>query len=140
MRVAGLGAGADEVFSAPHTVREVEARTTALLRRVISDDPSRVEVEEGLVVDIGRLQIERGGRTIVLTPLEAGILDHMLRHGHRVVTRRELLEAVWGEPDQQACERTIDVHVVSLRRKLSGGTGSQRLIRTVRGRGYRWGA
>ncbi|WP_419186316.1 winged helix-turn-helix transcriptional regulator [Rohdeia mirabilis] len=101
--------------------------------------PERVEVEEGLVVDLGRMQIERGDRCLDLTPLEAGILGHVMHNSDRVVARDEILEVVWGGRESRACARTVDVHVVALRRKLHGGTsGSQRLLRTVRGLGYRW--
>jgi DNA-binding response OmpR family regulator len=101
--------------------------------------PERIEVEEGLVIDLGRMQIERGDRRLDLTPLEAGILGHVMHNSDRVVARDEILHVVWGGRESRACARTVDVHVVALRRKLHGGTsGSQRLLRTVRGLGYRW--
>ena len=137
-RVAALERGADDALSAPWSGREVLARANALLRRLDLSTGTRIHVEEGLVVDLARLEIERAGRTFDLTPLEAGILGYVVRHGHRVVGRDEILEAVWSDPTTRACARTVDVHIVALRRKLHGNSGSQRLIRTVRGHGYRW--
>ena len=137
-RVAALERGADDALSAPCSAREVLARAGSQLRRLDLSTGTRIHVEEGLVVDLARLEIERAGRTFDLTPLEAGILGYVVRHGHRVVGRDEILEAVWSDPDTRACARTVDVHIVALRRKLHGNSGSQRLIRTVRGHGYRW--
>jgi len=137
-RVAALERGADDALSAPWSAREVLARANAHLRRLDLSTGTRIHVEEGLVVDLARLEIERAGRTFDLTPLEAGILGYVVRHGHRVVGRDEILEAVWSDPTTRACARTVDVHIVALRRKLHGNSGSQRLIRTVRGHGYRW--
>lgn len=137
-RVAALERGADDALSAPCSAREILARAGSQLRRLDLSTGTRIHVEEGLVVDLARLEIERAGRTFDLTPLEAGILGYVVRHGHRVVGRDEILEAVWSDPDTRACARTVDVHIVALRRKLHGNSGSQRLIRTVRGHGYRW--
>lgn len=137
-RIAALRAGADDALSLPASARELEARVEAQLRRLDLSSGQRVVVEEGLVVDLSRLQVERGGRAFDLTPLEAGILGFVMREGHRVVGRDEILEAVWNDPSTRACARTVDVHIVALRRKLHGGSGSQRLIRTIRGIGYRW--
>jgi len=137
-RIAALRAGADDALSLPADTREVAARVEAQLRRLDLSSGQRVVVEDGLVVDLSRLQVERGGRAFDLTPLEAGILGFVMREGHRVVGRDEILEAVWSDPTTRACARTVDVHIVALRRKLHGGSGSQRLIRTIRGFGYRW--
>jgi DNA-binding response OmpR family regulator len=137
-RVVALERGADDALSVPCSAREVLARANAQLRRLDLSTGTRIHVEEGLVVDLARLEIERAGRTFDLTPLEAGILGYVVRHGHRVVGRDEILEAVWSDPTTRACARTVDVHIVALRRKLHGNSGSQRLIRTVRGHGYRW--
>jgi DNA-binding response OmpR family regulator len=137
-RVAALRSGADDALTLPTDAHELEARVEAQLRRLDLSSGQRVVVEEGLVVDLSRLQVERGGRAFDLTPLEAGILGFVMREGHRVVGRDEILEAVWSDPTTRACARTVDVHIVALRRKLHGGSGSQRLIRTIRGIGYRW--
>lgn len=126
--------GAASVPGGPRPPREPGAGSVQ-----VGTAPERVQVEEGLVVDLGRMQIERGERCLDLTPLEAGILGHVMRNSDRVVARDEILEVVWGGRESRACARTVDVHVVALRRKLHGGTsGSQRLLRTVRGLGYRW--
>jgi|GEM_PF-4649747 len=145
-RVALLRAGVDHVLDADASTEEVAACVGVHLRRLAlvpapssgGTRPARIEVEDGLVVDLGRMQIERDGTRLDLTPLEAGILGHVIENADRVVARDEILEAVWGPRETRACARTVDVHVVALRRKLHGESGSQRLLRTVRGLGYRW--
>lgn len=154
-RVHLLEGGADHVLDGASGADEIAACAAAHLRRLapkarpaLGTDaahdvrrgtrPARVQVDEDLVVDLGRMQIERGDTRIDLTPLEAGILGHVIENDDRVVARDEILEAVWGSRETRACARTVDVHVVALRRKLHGGSGSQRLLRTVRGLGYRW--
>lgn len=150
-RIALLRAGVDQVLDQDTGAQELAACVDVHLRHLAAaagtsaapaslggTRPSRIEVEPGLVVDLGRMQIERGGQSLDLTPLEAGILGHVIEHRDRVVAREEILEAVWGSRETRACARTVDVHVVALRRKLHGESGSQRLLRTVRGLGYRW--
>jgi DNA-binding response OmpR family regulator len=132
-RVAGLELGADDYVAKPFSPRELTARVKAVLRRT----------EHGPGVDdvtaLGPLTLARGarevrvdGHEVELTQREFDLLEYLLRHAGQVVTRDELLEAVWGfvYPGQT---RTIEVHVAQLRKKL----GRPDLIRTVRGLGYK---
>ncbi len=132
-RVVGLELGADDYVAKPFSPRELAARVKAVLRRSaatrFADD----------VTTLGPVTLVRGapevladGREVQLTQREFDLLEYLLRHAGQVVTRHELLEAVWGflSPGQT---RTVEVHVAQLRKKL----GHPDLIRTVRGLGYK---
>jgi DNA-binding response OmpR family regulator len=132
-RVVGLELGADDYVSKPFSPRELAARVKAVLRR----QGSRARADD--VTTLGPVTLSRGsrevladGREVELTQREFDLLEYLLRHAGQVVTRDELLEAVWGfqSPGQT---RTVEVHVAQLRKKL----GYPELIRTVRGLGYK---
>jgi DNA-binding response OmpR family regulator len=132
-RVAGLELGADDYVAKPFSPRELTARVKAVLRR--AGQASTVEDVSAL----GPVTLARGSREvrveereIELTQREFDLLEYLLRNAGQVVTRDELLEAVWGFalPGQT---RTVEVHVAQLRKKL----GHPELIRTVRGLGYK---
>lgn len=136
-RVLGLEVGADDYLGKPFDPRELVARVRALLRRVRSGPP-----EDGsplrhgdLVVDRRRHRAELAGQELVLTPIEFGLLEALLERRGQVLTRRQLLDRVWGE-EFAAEERTVDTHVAHLRRKLATAGG---LIASIRGVGYRLG-
>ena len=131
--VAGLELGADDYVPKPFSPRELSARVKAVLRRggavAAADD----------VTTLGPITLARGaredrvdGHEVDLTQREFDLLEYLLRRTGQVVTRDELLEAVWGFvlPGQT---RTIEVHIAQLRKKL----GYPDLIRTVRGLGYK---
>jgi DNA-binding response OmpR family regulator len=136
-RVAGLELGADDYVSKPFSPREVVARVQALLRRVAA-----APVPTGRAVTIGALEIDPfarqarlGGRPVSLTPTEFRLLEAMARHPGRAFTREELVARAFG-PDFDGFDRTVDVHITNLRRKIEPGR-EPRYVVTVHGIGYK---
>jgi two-component system, OmpR family, phosphate regulon response regulator PhoB len=133
-RVRGLAVGADDYVVKPFSVIELMARVHALLRR---SRPERVA--ERLYVgdlDLDRLtrRVRRGDRDIRLGPTDFRLLECLLEKPGRVFSRAQLLDLVWGR-SAEVDERTVDVHIGRLRKKLSKGR-ERDPIRTVRGAGY----
>ncbi len=134
-RVVGLELGADDYVAKPFSPRELLARVRAVLRRT----QPRVQGERlsvgGVVVETGARQAWLEGRELDLTGLEFDILLALLRRAGRVVPRTALLEEA-GRDDAMVGERTVDVHISRLRKKLGDDPRTPRRIRTVRGVGY----
>ena len=133
-RIAGLDDGADDYLVKPFSFDELSARVRALLRRDAGRSGSRLEVGS-LVLDTGRHQATRNGRSLELTPKEFALLRYFMSRPGQVLSQEELLEHVWDE-NADPLTQTVRVTVMNLRRKLSGGGGEQP-IETVVGRGYR---
>ena len=132
-RVAGLRAGADDYLVKPFELEELVARLHALLRRR-PDRPS-VPLEVGdLRIDPGRRTVRRGGREIELTGREFELLETLAGHAGMVLSRRQLLEQVWGYTFD-VDGNVVDQFVSYLRRKLEA-SGEERVIHTVRGVGF----
>ena len=135
-RLEGLDLGADDYVIKPFSPRELAARVRAVLRRVPGSEAGPpVRVGE-VVVDPGRHEVTRAGEKVGLTPREFRLLETMARAPGRAFSRAELLERAFGA-DSEALDRTIDAHVVNLRRKLEAGRQGPPLIETVFGVGYR---
>jgi DNA-binding response OmpR family regulator len=133
-RVAGLDAGADDYLMKPFAFPELLARTRALLRRDRSEPRSRRVAD--LELDPAAHRALRGGRRLELTLLEFELLDYLLRHRDRVVSREMLAREVWKEPARAATlDNVIDVTIARLRRKVDGDAAAK-LIHTVRGIGF----
>jgi DNA-binding response OmpR family regulator len=134
-----LDGGADDYVVKPYSAAHLEARIRAVLRRAETaggEDGSDELVVGALVVAPGRREATVDGRKLDLTRLEFDLLAHLARRSPEVVTRRELLAEVWQQPYGGA-DKTVDVHLSWLRRKL-GETGSEpRYLHTVRGVGVR---
>jgi two-component system copper resistance phosphate regulon response regulator CusR len=136
-RVRGLDAGADDYLCKPFAFSELLARVRAMARR--RDRQSSTVLECGGVrVDLATHRAERGGRRLDLTAKEQALLVFFLRHPGEVLSRTRLYEGVWDER-YDGLSNTLEVHVKELRRKLEAHGGA-RLIHTLRGRGYRFGA
>jgi DNA-binding response OmpR family regulator len=136
-RVTGLNTGADDYLTKPFAFVELLARIRALLRRGETAQAPVLRIGD-LALDPVSHRVTRGDRRIVLTPKEYALLEYLMRHGGRVVTRTELGEHVWQE-EHDTLTNLVDVHVSHLRRKVDGGAATP-LIHTVRGRGYRLAA
>ncbi|MBA3878267.1 MAG: DNA-binding response regulator [Sphingobium sp.] len=134
-RVAGLEAGADDYLVKPFAFPELAARLAALMRRPpISDSPTRLAVA-GIEMDLIKREVRRDGREIHLQPREFALLEQLLRHPGKVVTRTMFLEMVWGfHFDPQT--NIVESHLSRLRSKINEGFDSDP-IQTLRGVGYR---
>ena len=139
-RIAGLVAGADDYLVKPFSPRELVARVRAVLRRTQGVDTPLVEVlrfDDGrLEIDTVKHEVRRDGDTIDLTPNEYKLLLALARYPGRTYSRYELIERVQGY-DFDGFERTIDVHVRNLRKKLEPDPARPRYVETVTGVGYR---
>lgn len=139
-RVTGLDAGADDYLVKPFELDELFARIRALLRRS-SYAAGAGQAEEGdtlafadLRMDLATREVTRGARTVELTRTEFTLLEMFLAHPRQVLTREQILKAVWGF-DFEPSSNSLDVYVMYLRRKTEAG-GEPRLVHTVRGVGY----
>jgi DNA-binding response OmpR family regulator len=135
-RLTGFDLGADDYVPKPFSPREVVARVHALLRRTSAHVASHTPVVVGeLEVDLWSRQARVRGRTISLTATEFRVLAALARHPGRVFTREELVARAFG-PDYEGLDRTVDVHITNLRRKLEED-GAPRYVLTSHGLGYR---
>jgi two-component system, OmpR family, phosphate regulon response regulator PhoB len=134
-QVVGFSLGADDYVTKPFSVKVLLQRIKAIQRRFQGEEePADVIDHLGVRVDRVRHQVSVNGKALELTPTEFRLLECFLRQPGRAFTRAQLMDAAMGE-EAVVLERTIDVHVKSLRRKL-GPAG--KLIETVRGLGYRF--
>ncbi|MFF9350747.1 response regulator transcription factor [Streptomyces sp. NPDC014734] len=141
-RVTGLDAGADDYLVKPFELDELFARIRALLRRssyasatadtLTGDD--NVLAFADLRMDLATREVTRGSRRVELTRTEFTLLEMFLAHPRQVLTREQILKAVWGF-DFEPSSNSLDVYVMYLRRKTEAG-GEPRLVHTVRGVGY----
>ena len=134
-RIVGLELGADDYVVKPFSTRELAARVKAVLRRT-QTPPSKSEVirRGSLSIDPGRREVHINGISLELTATEFRLLQFFAHHPGRVFSRSELIDAVLGR-DVSVIDRTIDVHITGLRKKIGDYSG---LIETVRGFGYRF--
>jgi two-component system copper resistance phosphate regulon response regulator CusR len=134
-RVRGLDVGADDYLVKPFAFPELLARIRALLRRGKPDIPEKLKLAD-LEVNAAERSVMRGGKTLDLTPREFDLLEYLLRHQGRVVSREMLARDIWKEPDRfTPLDNVIDVHVARLRRKVDDQFETK-LLHTVRGVGF----
>jgi DNA-binding response OmpR family regulator len=134
--VAALDAGADDYVVKPFGIDQLEARIRAVLRRGTTADDDGPIVVGDLVVDPRSREVTLEGRSIVLTRKEFDLLHALASRAGQVVTKRTLLAEVWQQPYGGA-DRTVDVHMSWLRRKLGESASEPRYLHTIRGVGAR---
>ena len=134
-KIIGLEMGADDYITKPFSVRELLARVRAVLRRTAVSAAANEIIRRGkLTIDVGTHEVKWGEERLTLTATEFRILEYLTTRVERVHSRDEILQAMGRET--ASLDRTVDVHVTSLRKKL--GTEAARHIETVRGFGYKW--
>jgi DNA-binding response OmpR family regulator len=137
-KLLGLDLGADDYMTKPFNPRELVARVRAVLRRSAADGEPPPDVNYGeLTISFIRHEVSLGDRLINLTPTEFRVLEALAREPGRAFSRSELLDRAFGH-DYEGIERTVDVHVMNLRRKIELEPSKPRYIGTVPGVGYRF--
>jgi two-component system response regulator CpxR len=135
-RIVGLEIGADDYLGKPFNPRELVARIRAVLRRVHPSQPASQKIVVGDVeLDPAARTVRRGGEPVELTSVEFTLLETLLRAAGQVVTREQIAKDVLGRRFM-AYDRSIDMHVSKLRRKLGGAGEGEERIKTIRGVGY----
>ena len=140
-KLLGLQSGADDYLTKPFSPRELSARISAVLRRTAPDESERPATIErgGLAVDLNKFEARLRGEPLPLTRTEFSLLATLIAEPDRAFTRLQLLDRVFGY-SYEGAERTIDVHVTNLRKKLRAASGGPAYIVTVYGVGYRFDA
>jgi DNA-binding response OmpR family regulator len=145
-KVVGLELGADDYLTKPFSMRELQARISAILRRtaMVREQSRRRDAVEtlrfpNLEIDVAAHEVRSAGTVVALTATEFALLRLLAANPGRVFSREFLLEEVWGE-DVVIYDRTIDSHIQRLRKKLGGAGSPGDYIETVWGVGYRFAA
>jgi two-component system, OmpR family, response regulator CpxR len=141
-RIVGLEIGADDYLPKPFNPRELVARIRAILRRSVADPKSLASPRPPEILRIGDIELDPATRTVrhagqpvELTSVEFNLLEVLLREAGRVVTREQLVSAVLSRKFSPF-DRSIDMHVSKVRKKLGDMNGDEEHIKTVRGVGY----
>lgn len=139
-RIIGLELGADDYLAKPFNPRELSARVKAILRRVeliqqSQNEQQQTQLELNQVqLNLQNRQVHCGGQLLTLTATEFQLLEYLMRHAGQVITKENLSKAVLGRTLQQY-DRSLDVHISNIRKKLAAGDPQEK-IQTLRGSGY----
>jgi DNA-binding response OmpR family regulator len=138
-KVVGLEIGADDYITKPFSLKELLARIKAQLRRGKQETRSVPSVYQfnDIEIDFIHFKIRRDGKEFDLTSLEVEILKHFVAHRGEVVSRDDLLDKIWGH-EKYPSTRTIDNHILKLRKKLERDPAKTKVIFSVYGEGYRF--
>jgi two-component system response regulator RegX3 len=135
--VTGFKAGADDYVSKPFSLRELMVRVEAVLRRTGKTLGDEQVHHCGVFFDGKTLIASYGDFSVELTRREMDIIVYLHRHGDRIVSKKELLKEVWHYADAGIETRTVDIHILKLRKKIASLIPDTDFILTVRGQGYR---
>lgn len=137
-KILGLELGADDYITKPFSVRELNARVKALLRRINTQEVENDTFSfNDVEIDYFKHEVKKGGVKVDLTLKEFELLDILVKNKGKVLTRDLLLDKIWGY-EYVGETRTVDVHIRHLRQKLEEDDRNPRYIETVRGIGYRF--
>lgn len=139
--VEGFTLGVDDYITKPFSLKELILRVNAVLRRALRDKPAtkKFELVDFMVIDPLSLRgVEvNTGKEIDFTKREMDLLCYLRDHNSRIVSRGELLSALWGYRNGSLVEtRTVDIHIAKLRKKIESNSGKARFIQTIRAEGY----
>lgn len=135
--VNGFKAGADDYICKPFSLRELMVRVEAVLRRSGKFTGDERLTVHGIHFDGTNLTASTAGATVEITRREMDIVVYLHRHCERIVSKKQLLRDVWNYADADIETRTVDIHILKLRKKIASLIGDNHLISTVRGEGYR---
>ena len=135
--VTGFKAGADDYIAKPFSLREVMVRVEAVLRRTGKNLGDETVTFRGIFFDGKNLTARTKDISVDLTRREMDIVIYLHRHRDRIVSKKELLTEVWQYADANIETRTVDIHMLKLRKKIIELIGEAPLISTIRGEGYR---
>ncbi|MHB8104766.1 MAG: response regulator transcription factor [Dehalococcoidales bacterium] len=135
-RLAGLNLGADDYVPKPFSPRELAARVRAVLRRLPGERGPEKITRGGLIVDFLKHEAYLEDKPLNLTPIEFKVLGALVKEPGRVFSRAQIIEKALGH-DFESFDRTIDVHILKLRRKLEPDPHHPRYIKTIYGTGYK---
>jgi DNA-binding response OmpR family regulator len=138
-KLVGLELGADDYMTKPCNFRELVARVRALLRRTYARDsePSEAIMIRDLKIDFAAHEVRLGNRLVALTPAEFELLTFLARSPGRTWSRGQILDQVFGE-SYEGYERTVDVHIKNIRRKIETDPQDPQYVQTVFGVGYKF--
>ena len=141
-KVLGLELGADDYIVKPYSLRELISRVRANLRRAYGDlaVPTSADLVRfgDIKIDLEQLQVRKANAQVYLTPIEFRLLKHLVTHPNRPFSREALIEQVWGYESDVGSDRTVDVHIRHLRKKIEDDPANPRWIVTIRGMGYKF--
>jgi len=135
--VTGFKAGADDYITKPFSLREVMVRVEAVLRRTGKNLGDEEVHYRDILFDGKNLNAKYSYKTVALTRREMDIVVYLHRHRDRIVSKKELLTRVWHYADADIETRTVDIHMLKLRKKIASLVGDAPFISTIRGEGYR---
>lgn len=144
-KVLGLELGADDYITKPFSIKELIARIRAAMRRISDDKTEEPVIKEGgtilkvkdIEIDCEKYEVRKSGEKLVLTLKEFELLKMLIENKGKVLTRDFLLDKIWGY-DFVGETRTVDVHIRHIRQKINDEEGSNQMVETIRGVGYRF--